>query len=195
MKVVMDDDDEDRLMERAQAGDLSAYAELVIRYRERIYRTIYRFTRDHNDTDDLAQETFMRAFKELRRFRRRSGFYTWVYRIALNLSFNLLKKRKKEMIGQQSAARLSGAATAAHSGPEEAVAAGELRVRIAAAVDSLPLPFRSAFILVIDQGLTHAQAARILGCSENTVSWRMHKARKILESELRPFFKEVSDEM
>jgi RNA polymerase sigma-70 factor (ECF subfamily) len=195
MKVVMDDDDEDRLVERAQAGDLSAYTELVIRYRERIYRTIYRFTRDHNDTDDLAQETFMRAFKELRRFRRRSGFYTWIYRIALNLSLNLLKKRKKEMIGQQSAVRLSGAGTATHSGPEAAAAAGELRVRIAAAVDSLPLPFRSAFILVIDQGLTHAQAARVLGCSENTVSWRMHNARKVLESELRPFFKEVSDEM
>jgi len=191
----MDDDGEDQLVERARGGDLSAYTELVNRYRERIYQTIFRFTRNHDDTDDLAQEAFMRAFKGLRRFRGRSGFYTWIYRIALNLSFNFLKKRKKEMLGQQSVVQLFGVETAPLSGPEAASAAGELRVRIAAAVDSLPPPFRSAFILVIDQGLTHAQAARVLDCSENTVSWRMHKARKILESELRPFFKEVTDEM
>jgi RNA polymerase sigma-70 factor (ECF subfamily) len=195
MKAVMDDDGEARLVERAQGGDLAAYTELVHRYRERIYKTIYRFTRNHDDTDDLAQETFLRAFKELRRFRRRSGFYTWIYRIALNLSFNLLKKRKKEMAGQQSAVRLPGVEKAMLSGPEAASSAGELRDRLAAAVDSLPRLFRSAFILVVYQGLTHGQAARVLGCSENTVSWRMHKARKILQSELRPFLKEVTDEM
>jgi len=191
----MDDDGEARLVERAQGGDLAAYTELVHRYRERIYQTIYRFTRNHDDTDDLAQETFLRAFKELRRFRRRSGFYTWIYRIALNLSFNFLKKRKKEMVGQQSAVRLPGSEKATLSGPEAASLAGEFRDRLAAAVDSLPRLFRSAFILVVYQGLTHGQAARVLGCSENTVSWRMHKARKILRSELRPFFKEVTDEM
>jgi RNA polymerase sigma-70 factor (ECF subfamily) len=195
MKAVIHDDGEERLVDRAQGGDLAAYTELVQRYRERIYQTIYRFTGNHDDTDDLAQETFLRAFKELRRFRRSSGFYTWIYRIALNLSFNFLKKRKKEMIGQQYALRVSGPEKATLSGPEAASAAGELRERLAAAVDSLPRSFKSAFILVAYQGLTHGQAAGVLGCSENTVSWRMHKARKILQSELRPFFKEVTDEM
>ena len=195
MKAVMDDDGDDRLVERAQRGDLAAYTELVRRYRERIYQTIFRLTRNHEDTDDLAQETFMRAFKELGRFRRRSGFYTWVYRIALNLSFNLLKRRKKEMGGQECQDRWSGRDAGSDSSPEAASAAGELRDCLRAAVGSLPRPYRSAFILVVQQGLTHGQAARVLGCSEKTISWRMHKARKVLQAELRPFLGEVSDEV
>jgi RNA polymerase sigma-70 factor (ECF subfamily) len=145
----MDDEGEDRLVERAQGGDLDAYAELIRRYRERIYRTIFRFTRNHEDTDDLAQETFLRAFKELRRFRRRSGFYTWVYRIALNLSFNHLKKRKKEVDGQKYFDPLPGLEKAALGSPEEASAAGELRDRLAAAVDSLPRRYHAAFHLAV----------------------------------------------
>jgi RNA polymerase sigma-70 factor (ECF subfamily) len=195
MKAVMDDEGEDRLVRRAQDGDLDAYTVLVRRYRERIYQTIFRFTRNHDDTDDLAQETFLRAFQQLRRFRRRSGFYTWIYRIALNLSFNHLKKRKKEMGRQEFASRVPGLEKATQADPEAISGARELRSRLVGAVDSLPLPFRSAFSLVVFQGLTHGQAARVLGCSENTVSWRMHKARKILQAELRPFLKETTGEM
>jgi RNA polymerase sigma-70 factor (ECF subfamily) len=196
MTVVIDDDGEDRLVERAQRGDLSAYSELIRRYREQIYQTVYRLTRNHDDTDDLVQESFLRAFKELRRFRRRSGFYTWIYRIALNLSFNFLRKRKKEMGWQATSDRLSGPEKSALSNnPEAASLAGELRDRLDAAVDSLPRPYRSAFVLVVHQELTHGQAARVLGCSEKTVSWRMHTARKILQGKLRPFLKEGSDDM
>lgn len=191
----MDDDGDDRLVERAQQGELDAFTELVRRYRERIYQTIFRLTRNHDDTDDLAQETFLRAFKQLRRFRRRSGFYTWIYRIALNLSFNLLNKRKKEAGGQGYQAGLARRENGPLSAPEAASAAGELRSRLSAAVDSLARPYRSAFILVVHQGLTHGQAARVLGCSEKTVSWRMHKARKALQAELRPFLEEVNDEV
>jgi RNA polymerase sigma-70 factor (ECF subfamily) len=195
MKAVMDDDGDDRLVERAQQGDLAAYTELVRRYRERIYQTIFRLTRNHDDTDDLAQETFLRAFKELGRFRRRSGFYTWIYRIALNLSYNFLKKRKKETGWQEYQDRLPDRENGPISGPEAASAAGELRDRLGAAVDSLPRPYRSAFVLVAYQGLTHGQAARVLGCSEKTVSWRMHKARKVLQAGLSPFLGEVTDEV
>lgn len=183
----MEDDGEDGLVERAQGGDLAAYMELVFRYRKRIYQVIYRFTRNHDDTDDLAQETFLRAFRELGRFRRKSGFYTWIYRIAMNLSFNFLKKRKKNMDWREYVDRLCGSGKDVLSGPEEASAAGEIRERLVAAVDSLAWPYKSAFTLVVYQALTHRQAARILGCSEKTVSWRVHQARKILRVKLRPF--------
>ncbi|MBN2408739.1 MAG: sigma-70 family RNA polymerase sigma factor, partial [Candidatus Aminicenantes bacterium] len=134
MKAVMDDDREDGLVARAQEGNLSAYAELVRRYRERIYQTIYHLTRNHDDTDDLAQETFLRAFQGLRRFRRKSGFYTWLYRIAVNLSFNLLNKRKTEMSRQKEVERVSDLKERSLGGPEAASAAGELRERLEAAV-------------------------------------------------------------
>ena len=195
VKALMDDEGEGRLVRQAQGGDLAAYTELVRRYRERIYQTIFRFTRNHEDTDDLAQETFLRAFKELRRFRRRSGFYTWIYRIALNLSFNYLKKRKKEMDWQERSRRLAAFKEGTPPGPESASASRELGGLLVDAVDSLPRAYNAAFSLVAFQGLSHRQAARVLGCSENTVSWRMHKARKFLQAKLRPFLKESTDEM
>lgn len=191
----MDDEGEKRLVERAQGGDLGACTELIRCYRERIYRTIFRFTRNQDDTDDLAQETFLRAFRQLRRFRRKAGFYTWIYRIALNVSFNHLKKRKKEMEWQEYSGRSPGPEKATFDGPEAASAAGELRDRLLAAIDSLPRPYKATFILVAFQGLSHRQAARVLGCSENTVSWRMHKARLMLRAELSPFLKEAGHEM
>ena len=191
----MDDEGDDRLVEAARRGDPAAYAELVCRYRERIYQTIFRLTRNHDDTDDLAQETFLRAFRELGRFRGQAGFYTWIYRIALNLSFNLLNKRKKEMRFREQRNRPPEPNRRFPPAPERASSRRELQARIAAAVDSLARPYRSAFILVAYQDLTHGQAARVLGCSEKTVSWRMHKARKFLREELRPFLEEAGDGM
>ena len=191
----MDDVEEGRLVELARSGNLEASSELVRRYRDRIYRTIQRFTRNRSDTDDLFQETFLRAFRELRGFSRRSSFYTWVYRIAVNQCLNFLKKKEREEGREAFAERLMDSRRPAPGPLESAVAAQELRDRLSGAVDSLPLTYRASFNLVVFQGMTHAQAARVLGCSEKTVSWRMHRARKMLKGRLRPYLGEVSDEM
>jgi RNA polymerase sigma-70 factor (ECF subfamily) len=195
MKAVMDDVEEGKLVELARSGDLEASSELVRRYRDRIYRTIQRFTRNQSDTDDLVQETFLRAFKDLRSFRGRSGFYTWIYRIAVNQCLNFLKKKGKEMGREEFDDRLIEGRCPAFGSPDSAAAAGELRDRLTAAIDSLSLPYRACFTLIVFQGMTHRQAAGVLGCSEKTVSWRMHKARKMLRARLRPYLGEVSDEM
>lgn len=191
----MDDAEEEKLVELAGSGDLEASSELVRRYRDRIYRTIQRFTRNQSDTDDLVQETFLRAFRDLRSFGRRSGFYTWIYRIAVNQCLNFLKKKGKEMGREEFADQLNDHRRPAFGSPESAASAEELRDRLSAAIDSLPLPYRACFTLVVFQGMTHCQAAGVLGCSEKTVSWRMHKARKMLQARLRPYLGEVSDEM
>jgi len=187
MKPLMTDVKEDVLVEQAQNGDLEAYSELVKRYRERIYRTIYRYTRNHNDTDDLAQETFLQAFRAIKRFRQKSGFYTWIFRIAVNRSLNFLKKARLEKGKAGYEEKMENVAAARAHSPESVSAAKELGERLSEAVDSLPLAFRSSFILVVFQGMTHGQAARILRCSENTVSWRLHKARKILQAKVGPY--------
>src|SRR4030067_3407318 len=96
MNGVMDDVSDASLVGRAKLGDLEAFSELVRRHRGRIYRTISRFARDHGDTDDLAQETFLQAFREIRRFREKSEFATWLYRIALNPSLNTLKRKTRK---------------------------------------------------------------------------------------------------
>jgi RNA polymerase sigma-70 factor (ECF subfamily) len=195
MNPLINDASDDDLVETAAKGDLEAYAELVRRYRERVYHTIFRFTRSHSDTDDLVQDTFLRAFQELVRFRRKSGFYTWIYRIAVNLSLNFVKTKKREMAREEYHDRRFEAADASVYSPEAASLARELSEKVNEAVDSLPLSYRASFILVALQGMSHAEAARVLHCAEKTVSWRMHKARKMLQARLRPYLDEVPDEM
>jgi RNA polymerase sigma-70 factor (ECF subfamily) len=195
MKAVMADVEEGRLVELAGSGDRDASSELVRRYRDRIYRTIQRFTRNQSDADDLFQETFLRAFRDLPTFGRRSKFYTWVYRIAVNQCLNFLKKKGKEMGGEELVDKLIDDRRPALGSPESSAAAGELKDQLIAAIDSLPILYRTCFTLVVFQGMTHGQAAGVLGCSEKTVSWRMHKARKMLQAKLRPYLGEVSDEM
>ena len=188
----MDGVQEEALVRRAQGGDASAFAELARRSRERVYGVIFGLVRNHADADDLAQETFLSAYRAIGRFRGGSSFYTWIYRIAVNLTMNHLKKMKREKGRSELLDTTPPSAEArAAASPELRSQAGEISGRIAQALDEIPLPFRAAFQLVVNQGLSHARAAEVLGCSENTVSWRMHKARKMLQARLKPFLSEV----
>src|SRR6266853_6312375 len=89
--------EDQKLVKRAQGGDLEAYDELVRRYQGRIYATIYHMTSNHEDANDLTQETFIKAYRALKSFKGDSSFYTWVYRIAVNKTINFLKQRKNRM--------------------------------------------------------------------------------------------------
>lgn len=192
MSGVNDDVSDEALVGLAKQGDLDAYSELVLRHREKVYGTIYRFTRDRGDADDLAQETFLQAFRGLRRFREQSEFSTWIYRIAVNLSLNHLKRKRREMarreFDEEAADRLPAPGFSAESASQSA----ELEARLNDAVDALPPAYRTSFVLVVHAGMSHGQAARVQGCSEKTVSWRLHKARKMLQGKLRPILGEVS---
>lgn len=189
----MDERPDEVLVEEARQGREGAFSELARRHQQRIYRLIYGMTRNHSDTDDLSQEAFLLAFKSLGSFNRNSSFYTWIYRIAVNLSLNFLKKRSREKDRAEFHENLSDGdgGRAASSSPEGSSIRNELQFRLAEAVDTLPPLFRASFLLVVDQGMSHADAARALGCSENTISWRMHKARKMLQRKLRPYLNGV----
>ena len=197
MNERMDDRNDEPLVDLACNGQPEAFMELVRRYRERIFAMIYGMTRDRSDAEDLTQETFLAAYRALPRFRRTSNFYTWVYRIGINTSLNFLKKRSREKDRADFDENIlpGDRGAAAFPSPEASSARGELEAKLAEAVDALPPLFKAAFVLVANQGLSHAEAARMLGCTENTVSWRMHKARKLLQARLRPFLNEVRHEM
>jgi len=131
----------------------------------------------------------MQAFKSLKSFRQRSSFYTWIYRIAVNLTLNFLKRRKREdtqEVLEESQSAGNGTEDSCLS-LEGSSLKKELSEKLQSAIDSLPLTYRASFTLVVFQGMTHSQVAQILGCSENTVSWRMHKARKMLQARLKPY--------
>lgn len=188
----MDERPDEALVEDVRRGRTEAFSELARRHQERIYRLIYGMTRNRSDADDLSQEVLMTAFRSIAGFRGTSGFYTWLYRIAVNRTLNFLRERRPEKDRADFREDLScGGAAAAENSPEGCSIRNELRGRMAEAVDSLPPLYKASFLLVVDQGLSHAQAARALGCSENTVSWRMHKARKMLQARLRPYLNEV----
>src|SRR5579872_1611056 len=89
--------DEEVLVKRARGGDLAAYDQLVQRYQERVYATIYHMTANHEDANDLVQETFIKAYRALKSFKGDSSFYTWIYRIAVNKTINFLKQRKNRV--------------------------------------------------------------------------------------------------
>ncbi len=189
----MDDRADDRLVDEARRGGREAFAELIRRHDRQVYGIALRLAGNPADADDLAQEVFLTAWRSIGSFRSGSSFYTWLYRITVNTSLTFLKKRSREKNRAPFDENLPvGIASRGQApDPEGASALNELAGRIAGAVAGLPAHFRAAFALVVDQGLSHAEAAKVLGCSENTVSWRMHKARRLLQSRLRPFLGEV----
>jgi RNA polymerase sigma-70 factor (ECF subfamily) len=193
MNVEMGDFSDGQLVELAKKGDVEAFAELARRYQDKIYNTVLAFTKNPQDADDLAQEAFMHAFKSLKKFKQSSSLYTWLYAIAVNLSLNFLKKRKKDnarkLFSENDSFRRDYRHASASS-PEKESMRKELDSKLREAIESLPLPYKASFILVVFQGMSHGQAARILRCSENTVSWRMHKARKMLQAKLGPYLKD-----
>jgi RNA polymerase sigma-70 factor (ECF subfamily) len=184
---------EDVLVERAKSGQMEAYLELVRRVQEKIYHTIFGMTRNHEDTDDLTQETFMYAYRSLGSFKQKSSFYTWAYRIAVNLTLNFLKKKSREKGREdfEDNVALFDKTEYAALSPEGDSLKRELREKLEEAIEKLPVVYKAAFNLVVFQGMPHGRAAELLGCSENTVSWRMHKARKMLQVRLQPYLDEV----
>lgn len=186
----MDDLSEAQLLRLATQKDVEAFTELARRYQGRIYNLILGMTKNPCDADDLAQETFLLAYKSIKRFKQDSNFYTWLYRIAVNRVLNYFTKSKREkrkiesVVSDMSREKPSPKTV---SNPEKSSLREELRNRIDTAIHSLPAPYKAAFFLVEYEEMSHKKAAYVLKCSENTVSWRMHKARKILQSKLSPY--------
>lgn len=183
----MEDFSDEQLVKLAKQGRAEAFSELARRYHERIFYTVFALTGNQQDTDDLAQETFLRAYKSLRYFKQHSSFYTWLYRIAVNITLNFLKKRKRgegteDFRENQYFSQISESSV---NSPENDSLRRELQKRLEKAIDSLPLIYKASFILVVSQEMTHRQAAQILNCSENTISWRLYKARKMLQEKLK----------
>jgi RNA polymerase sigma-70 factor (ECF subfamily) len=183
------------LVKRARKGDLTAYDELVRRYQERIYATVYHMTANHEDANDLAQEAFIKAFQALRSFKGGSSFYTWVYRIAVNKTINFLKQRKNR--GQMSLDDLDFnaehdpdlVALISDKTPRREVGLAELQEKLNAAMQKLSEPHRLAVTLHDVQGLSHEEIAKIMDCNVGTVRSRLFYARQQLQAYLSDYLK------
>ena len=187
--------DEQVLVKRARQGDLSAYDELVRRYQERIYATVYHMTSNHEDANDLAQEAFIKAFQALKSFKGGSSFYTWVYRIAVNKTINFLKQRKNKSLISLNDLDFNAEhdpdliALISEKTPRREINLVELQEKLNAAMQKLSEPHRLVVTLHDVQGLSHEEIAEIMDCNIGTVRSRLFYARQQLQAYLSDYLK------
>ena len=187
--------DEGTLVRDAKSGDLEAYDQLVRRYRERIYATIYHMTANHEDANDLAQESFIKAFGALKSFKGDSSFYTWLYRIAVNKTINFLKQRKKRIQISLNDLDLNAehdpdlVALISDKTPRRDADLAELQEKLNAALLKLSEPHRLVVVLHDVQGLSHDEIAKVMNCNIGTVRSRLFYARQQLQGWLSNYLK------
>ncbi len=187
--------EEDALVHRAQKGDLGAYDELVRRYQERIYATLYHMTSNHEDANDLAQEAFIKAHLAIKSFKGGSSFYTWVYRIAVNKTINFLKQRKNRSAMSLNDLDFNAendpdlVALISDKTPRRDAALAELQKKLNEAMQKLSEQHRLVVTLHDVQGLAHEEIAEIMECNVGTVRSRLFYARQQLQGYLLDYLK------
>lgn len=177
--------DEAEWIRSAQGGDRSAFAQLIERYWDRVYRWLYHLTRDRHSAEDLTQETFLRALAAIKSFRAGSNFRAWIFRIGHNNFVNQKRterRTKHQLPDDAPAPDLNSAESAAEN--------RETLEVVRRAVDDLPSDFRAALMLRVDEEMSFRDIAKALGTTEETARWRVFKARqklmKVLSPELLP---------
>jgi RNA polymerase sigma-70 factor (ECF subfamily) len=188
--------DDQTLVRRAKEGDMSAYDELVKRYQERVYGTIYHMTSNHDDAADLSQEAFIKAYQALKSFKGDSSFFTWVYRIAVNRTINFLKQRRNRTphmslndIDFQAENDPDMVALVSNNTPRRDVALSELQEKLNAAMQKLSEEHRLVVTLHDVQGLSHDEISKIVGVNSGTVRSRLFYARQQLQAHLSDYLK------
>lgn len=184
-----------QLVERTVAGDLRAYDLLVIKYQRRIERLIGRMVRDTDLVQDIAQETFLRAYRALHQFRGDAQFYTWLYRIAVNTAKKALMDLKRNPLVYEGSMRSGdddnetsriGHELTTDETPETVLAAQEIAAQVNAAMDALPEDLRQAVTLREIEGLSYEEIATVMACPIGTVRSRIFRAREAISARVRP---------
>lgn len=187
-----EDADKD-LVERAKSGDTLAFDELVVKYTPRLYGLIYHMTSNREDTNDLLQDVFSKAYRVLKRFRGKSTFYTWIYSIATNTTLNFLKKRNRRRSMSLDDVDLAiendkeFIELTSKSDPVRETGILELQKRLNSAMQDLSEGHRAVVTMFDIQGMRHAEIAKIMNVSEGTVRSRLFYAHRQLQNYLRDF--------
>ncbi len=191
----MAEDDEAEWIRRAQRGDRVAFGRLVRAHQRRVYACAAQMLGSRAEAEDAVQETFLRAYRAIGRFDGRSELSTWLYRICINVSLDALRRRKRADASDVNDPRIPEPAadpTQGNTDPRRAAEGAELYRRLAHALDALSPSLRSTVVLVLIEGVPQKQAAEVFGCSEGTIAWRVHEARRRLREQLRDLLDEAS---
>jgi len=190
---------ERELVKRCQRGDSEAFDELVTRYRTRIFGMIYNMVHNEQDAWDLAQDSFVKAWKSIKRFRGKSSFYTWIYRIVMNVTIDWLRKKQVTVAGAEfdDAIQLKEIDPASKTVPQadplphQQLEQAEIRRQIDKAIDQLSPEHRAVILMKEIEDMQYHEIAEALGCSIGTVMSRLFYARKKLQNLLRHLYENI----
>ena len=182
---------DEELVTLARNGDRRAFEELVERHKQKAYHIAFDFARDREEAKDLSQDAFLKAFTNLKYFDGRSSFYTWFYRILVNvcLDYKRSKQRKAtEEFDETVEFRMEASHPTGHpAAPDEQVIAGQFSRKVGIALEALPAKQRTAFILRNNQGLSIKEIAETMETAEGTVKTHLHRAVMSLRQSLAEF--------
>ena len=187
--------EDSELIARTQAGDPTAFDQLVVKYSPRLYGLVYNMTTNHEDTNDLMQDVFAKAYRSIRGFRGQSSFYTWIHSIGVNMTINFLKKRGRRyhMSLDDVDANIQNdkdfIEQTATTNPVREADLAELQQRLNEAMMKLSYEHRAVVTMFDIQGMPHAEISKILGVSEGTVRSRLFYAHRQLQNYLEEFHK------
>lgn len=186
-------DSDQVLVSRVQDGDVAAFDILVRKYRERLYGIIYNLTSNREDAADLTQEAFIKAFSSINRFKGKSAFFTWLYRIGVNTALSHLKRNRfrrffsLETIQEEGSHAQVLETLAAKHKSEKGALLSELQEKLNEAMQKLSPKHRTVVVLFEIEGLSHQEIADVVGCSVGTVRSRLHYAKQQLQADLKHF--------
>ena len=187
------------LVKQCQAGNTEAFDQLVTRYRTRVFAMIYNMVHNEQDAWDLAQDSFVKAWKSIGRFRGRSSFYTWIYRIVMNVTIDWLRKKQVKGAGTEfnDAIQLREIEPASRTVPKadplphERMERSEIRARIDNAIAQISPEHRAVILMKEIEEMQYHEIAEALGCSIGTVMSRLFYARKKLQNLLRDVYENI----
>ncbi len=183
------------VVKEVRAGNVAAFDQLVVKYRERIYSIVYNLTSNREDAADLTQDAFIKAFQSINRFGGQSSFFTWLYRIAVNTAHTHLRKNRLrtffsiEQASEEEKTPQWLEELAVEAGAEKGIYARDLRQRLNEAFQKLSIKHRTVVTLFEIDGLSHAEIAAVMECSEGTVRSRLHYAKTQLQADLQDLLK------
>jgi RNA polymerase sigma-70 factor (ECF subfamily) len=185
------EDGDSKLVEMVQRGDRNAFNLLVLKYQHKVLKLVNRYVRDPAEAEDIAQETFIKAYRALPSFRGESAFYTWLYRIAANTAKNVLVSSRRRLVDynldlQDPDDYAAQVLLKDSTTPEGMLLTEEIRSTVTEAMQQLPDDLREAITLRELEGLSYEEIAEVMECPVGTVRSRIFRAREAIDRKLRP---------
>ena len=179
VRAMVVDSDETEILRRCQAGEEFAFQQIVERYSDRAYWIAYNVVGDAEEARDVSQEAFIKLFRSIDRFRLDRNFYTWFYKIVVNVSIDFLRKKRGPRSKSTLSLEMVGEVAGPGDGPEPRLENEDLGRGIQRVIDSLPPQYKKVLMLCNVEGLNCREIADLLGMNHATVRWQLHKARQL----------------